>query len=64
MRYEKAAMTSRRKFLSNALGTALATASTRPIRAQALSMHGQSERSTQKRSLSWDVFLAQDTCYH
>ena len=58
MRYEKAAMTSRRKFLSNALGTALATASTWPIRAQALSMHGQSERSTQKRSLSWDVFLA------
>lgn len=58
MRYGKAAMTSRREFLSNALGTALVTASTWPIRAQALSMHGQSERSTQKSSLSWDVFLA------
>src|ERR1700751_2391166 len=58
MRCEKAVMTSRRKFLSNALGTALVTASTWPIRAQALSMHGQSERSTQKSSLSWDVFLA------
>jgi glyoxylase-like metal-dependent hydrolase (beta-lactamase superfamily II) len=58
MRYEKAPMTSRREFLSNALGTALVTASTWPIRAEALSMHGQSERSAQKRSLSWDVFLA------
>jgi glyoxylase-like metal-dependent hydrolase (beta-lactamase superfamily II) len=58
MRHEKAAMTSRRKFLSNALGTALVTASPWPIRAQALSANGQSARSTQKSSLSWDVFLA------
>ena len=58
MRYEKTAMTSRREFLSSALGTALVTASTWPVRAQALSMHGQSERSTRKSSLSWDVFLA------
>ncbi len=65
MRSKKAMMTSRREFLSNALGVALVTASTWPIRAQALSMHGQSdsstfksERATQKISLSWDVFLA------
>jgi glyoxylase-like metal-dependent hydrolase (beta-lactamase superfamily II) len=66
MRYEKAAMTSRREFLSNALGTALVTASTWPIRAdQAPSMHGQSGssvsnsgRTTQNISLTWDVFLA------
>src|SRR5260370_34087081 len=65
MRFEKAIMTSRREFLSNALGTALVTASTWPIRVEARSMHGQSdsstsnsERATQKISLSWDVFLA------
>jgi len=65
MRSKKAIMTSRREFLSNALGVALVTASTWPIRAQALSMHGQSDsstfkskRATQKISLSWDVFLA------
>src|SRR5580693_5985659 len=65
MRFKKAIMTSRREFLSNALGVALVTASTWPIRAEALSMHGQSENSTfnseraiQKISLSWDVFLA------
>ena len=66
MRYEKPTMTSRREFLSNALGTALVTASTWPIRAdQAGSMHGQSdssasnsERTTQNTSLRWDVFLA------
>src|SRR5713101_3471461 len=66
MRSEKAIMTSRREFLSNALGIALATASTWPIRAdQARSMHGQSDsstsnsgRTTQKISLRWDVFLA------
>src|SRR5438445_1697829 len=65
MRFEKAIVTSRREFLSNALGTALITASTWPIRAEARSMHGQSdsstsnsERATQKISLSWDVFLA------
>src|SRR5437899_6146186 len=66
MRSEKAIMTSRREFLSNALGIALVTASTWPIRAdQARSMHGQSDsstsnsgRTTQKMSLKWDVFLA------
>jgi glyoxylase-like metal-dependent hydrolase (beta-lactamase superfamily II) len=65
MRFEKAIMTSRREFLSNALGTALVTASTWPIRAEARSMHGQSHsstsnsgRATQKISLRWDVFLA------
>src|SRR5260370_20374366 len=66
MRSEKPVMTSRREFLSNALGTALVTASTWPIRAdQACSMHGQSDsstsdsgRTTQNRSLRWDVFLA------
>src|SRR5712692_834710 len=65
MRSKKAMMTSRREFLTNAFGVALVTASTWPIRAQALSMHGQSdsstfksERATQKISLSWDVFLA------
>src|SRR5260370_15812692 len=65
MRSKKAIITSRREFLSNALGGALVTASTWPIRAQALSMHGQSDSSsfeseaaTQKISLSWDVFLA------
>src|ERR1700731_3679908 len=66
MRFEKAAITSRREFLSNALGTALVTASTWPIRAdQAGSIHGQSdssasnsERTTQNTSLRWDLFLA------
>src|SRR5467141_3844508 len=66
MRPEKAIMTSRREFLSNALGIALVTASTWQIRAdQARSMHGQSDnstsnsgRTTQNMSLRWDVFLA------
>src|SRR5439155_18608956 len=65
MRFEKAIMTSRREFLSNALGTVLLTASTWPIRAEARSMHGQSDGSTSKSrhttqniSLRWDVFLA------
>ena len=66
MRSEKAIMTSRLEFLSNALGIALVTASTRPARAgQARSKHGQSDssasksrRTTQKGSLTWDVFLA------
>src|SRR2546429_3462506 len=65
VRFEKAIMTSRREFLSNALGTALLTASTWPIRAEARSMHGQSDsstskspRTTQNTSLRWDVFLA------
>ncbi len=62
MRSEKAKMTSRREFLSNALGIALVTASPWPMRAdQARSMHGQSSKSrppTQEISLKWDVFLA------
>src|SRR5258706_2225326 len=66
MRSERAMMTSRREFLSNALGITLVTASTWPIRAdQARSMHGQSDSSTsnsghttQNISLKWDVFLA------
>ena len=66
MRFEKAIMTSkRREFLSNALGTALVTASTWPIRADARSRQGQSNtstsksrRTTKKMSLTWDVFLA------
>jgi glyoxylase-like metal-dependent hydrolase (beta-lactamase superfamily II) len=65
MRSEKAIMTSRREYLSNALGTALITASTWPIRAEARSMRGQSggstskfQRTPQNLSLTWDVFLA------
>jgi glyoxylase-like metal-dependent hydrolase (beta-lactamase superfamily II) len=66
MRSKETIMTSRREFLSNALGIALVTAGPWPIRAdQARSMHGQSdrgtsnsERTTQKTSLSWEVFLA------
>ena len=65
MRFEKAITTSRREILSNALGTALVTASTWPIRAEARSRHGQSSsstpksrRTTQNSSLRWDVFLA------
>ena len=66
MRSKKAKMTSRREFLSNALGIALVTATPWPIRAdQARSMNGQSDssasksrRTTQKDLLRWDVFLA------
>src|SRR5438132_14113085 len=65
MRSEKAIMTSRRKYVSNALGIGLVMASTWPIRAEARSKHGQfdssgskSRRTTQKLSLKWDVFLA------
>ena len=66
MRSEKTKMTSRREFLSNALGIALVTATPWPIRAgQARSMNGQSDgitsksgRTTQNLSLKWDVFLA------
>ena len=66
MRSERAMMTSRRQFLSNALGIVLVTATPWPIRAdQARSMQGQSRssasksgRTTQKLSLKWDVFLA------
>src|SRR5947199_2784596 len=65
MRFERAMMTSRREFLSNALGTALVTASTWPIRAEARSIQEQSDSSTSKSrgttqniSLRWNVFLA------
>src|SRR5258707_1946430 len=66
MRSEKSIMTSRREFLSNALGITLVTASTWPIRADhARSMRGQSDgstsnsgRTTQNIPLRWDVFLA------
>jgi glyoxylase-like metal-dependent hydrolase (beta-lactamase superfamily II) len=65
MRSENATMTSRREFLSNALGMALLTASNWPIRAEARSTHGQSDSRTSKSrhttpeiSLRWDVFLA------
>ena len=65
MAFETALMTSRREFLSNSLGTALVTASIWPIRAEARSMHEQSDssssqsrRTTQNISLRWDVFLA------
>src|SRR5258708_2587269 len=65
MRFEETIMTSRRELLSNALGTALVTASPWPIRAEARSRHGQSDssssksrRTTKTLSLTWDVFLA------
>src|SRR6267143_399132 len=66
MRSEKVIMTSRREFVSSALGIALITASNwRLLADQARSMHAQSDSSTsnsggttQKLSLSWDVFLA------
>src|SRR2546426_10130851 len=70
MRFEKAIMTSRREFLSNALGTALVTAPTWPVRPEARSMQEQSDstsksrRTTQNISLRWDVLGAQHTCYH
>ena len=59
-------MTSRREFLSNAVGIGLVTASTLPIRdEQGRSVPGQSDSSTsnsgpktRKASLRWDVFLA------
>jgi glyoxylase-like metal-dependent hydrolase (beta-lactamase superfamily II) len=61
-----AIMTSRREFVSNALGIALVTALTWQARAdQARSIHEQSDSSTsnsgsttQNRSLTWDVFLS------
>src|ERR1700737_724337 len=65
MRSEKTIMTSRREFLSNAAGIALATASTWPIRAEALSKNGQpdagapqSKQRARKTPLRWEVFLA------
>lgn len=59
-------MTSRRKFLSNAVGIAFVSATTWPIRAdQARSTQGQSNTSrseagqtTRTTSLTWEVFLA------
>ena len=58
-------MTSRRQFLSNALGFTLVTAATWPIRAaQARSMRGPSDGGSSASSsgrttaLKWDVFLA------
>src|SRR5260370_28453404 len=64
MRSEKVPMSSRREFLSNA-GIGLVTASTWLIRAEARSMHGQSDsrtskspHTTQEMALRWDVFLA------
>jgi len=64
MRSEKVPMSSRREFLSNA-GIGLATASTWFTRAEARSMHGQSDsrtsksqHTTQETALRWDVFLA------
>ena len=65
MQSKKAIMTSRREFVSNALGIALVTALTWQARAdQGRSMDGQSDRRTSnsgnttlKRSLRWDVFL-------
>ncbi len=65
MRSEEAIMTSRREYVSNALGIGLVMASSWPIRAEARSRHGQSDsttpksrRTTKKISLTWDVFLA------
>src|ERR1700720_4034134 len=65
MRSEKANMTSRLEFLSNALGITLVTAGPRPVRAaQARSKRGQSDssasksrRTSKKGLLRWDVFL-------
>jgi hypothetical protein len=64
MQSKKAIMTSRREFVSNALGVALVTALTWQARAdQAHSIHEQSDSrnsnsgsTTQNRSLRWDVF--------
>ena len=63
---ENATMTSRREFLSDALGIGLVTASTWSIRdGEARSMYAQSDRSaaksgraTKNRPLTWEVFLA------
>src|SRR5258707_74254 len=65
MRSEKAIMTSRREFVSNALGVALVTALTWQARAdQARSIHKQSDSrtsnsgsTTESRSFRWDVFM-------
>src|SRR5258708_10253334 len=64
MQSKKAIMTSRREFVSNAIGIALVTASWQIRADQARSMHEESEgrtansgSTTQDRSLRWDVFL-------
>ena len=64
---QKAIMTSRREFLSNALGIAFVAASPFPA-GQPRSTQGQSKastsnsgRTTQKVPLSWDVFLSPST---
>ena len=66
MQSKKAIITSRREFVSNALGIALVTALSWQARAdQARSIHEQSDSrtsnsgsTTQNRSLRWDVFLS------
>jgi hypothetical protein len=66
MQSKKATMTSRREFVSNAVGIALVTALTWQARAdQGRSIHEQSDNltsssgsATQNRSLRWDVFLS------
>src|SRR6202048_1913030 len=66
MRSKNATMTSRREFLSHALGIGLVTTSPWSIRdGEARSMHGQSDRSTansgrttKEMSLTWEVFLS------
>src|SRR5712672_915230 len=61
MRSGKRRMTSRREFLSNALGIALVTARNWPIRAdqaRANTSASKTGRTTQKTFLGWDVFLA------
>jgi len=62
MRSEKAITSSRREFLSNALGIALASATTWPIRTDGAQKQSNASapnagRTTQKTPLSWDVFL-------
>jgi len=63
MRAEKAIMTSRREFLSNALGTALVTASTSPIRTdQTRSTHGRSDSSTANSGRTTQNRLVSQKC--
>src|SRR6202048_3292317 len=66
MRSERAMMSSRREILTDALGTAFVMGLPSPIGAdESRSKHGQSgsstsksRRTTHKKSLTWDVFLA------
>src|ERR1700676_1054092 len=73
MRSERAMMSSRREILADALGTAFVMGLPSPIGAdESRSRQGQSNtstskasRTTEKISLTWDVFLgAQHTCHH